>query len=785
PRPVGIRKETSGCCDDFCQGRVGHFTFHVPQNGQLALVRGHLRSSLPTIINVAWKSTTSKTAEHSLIVILFPHIFAPPPPPPYVAFIPASAALLTVPRRLAESNSLADPPYPHWFANLTPVKVRVLNSAQSTLGHNMSITLDSPQVVVSLGVASGVPLSPILENPGVTEAASLASAADQTKLNNAEHAKLKDAGPRKPRTRGRGQQRRTSLEATAGPMNVPRLAASMRLPSTIKEEGVVKLEAAKARKEDGDAAKSQQDDTVAIEPDRSIKLVEGENSANRSSTNKKRASKDSKNSEQAGPSDQLNTIENTEDVPTAKKQSTSKRRRYTKKSRPKDTSGKSQAAIERAGTALGRAVAEVVENARGTTATDGEGKDDAVAGGRPSADGDAGTRSADAVGRPSAEVGEAGRGSALAGGREDVAGTKAAVDSEGVVEAVARRVESAVDAKTDVEPAPTEVPAVNSEVAAESAEAGAGAIKVDTTRTEADGGVDTEAKVKSKSKPRPRRNNRKGGKSKKRSGAEEAEAGAGTKAARVDAHDGAPTGAGGTSSAVGGIEQLAVGGGAAQAQTREDLAASGGEQADGASAVEGSKEAAEAAQDKKSGTRRRFWKGRAKRGGKQSDKKVAGEPADGGPAPAEDAKAASADSGAASSVEQKTSDVNERTAALTHGGATDSVKGLSVDASKLSRSGTPSGKSQARRRRRAPARGGRARGGRARENAAVADAAGESAGAHGEGVRTAPVVSGVTTPVAGQVAAYSVSGTNDAFVVTRTVDIGADVPVPVVLLAVT
>ncbi|KAL1678145.1 hypothetical protein EV122DRAFT_290518 [Schizophyllum commune] len=722
---------------------------------------GRPRSSLPAIINVAWKSTTSKTAEH-LIVIVFPDIFAPPPSP-YVASIPATAVLLT-------SNSLADPPYPYWFVNFTPVEARMLKCAQSTPGHDMSIILDSPQVPVSLGAASGIPLSPILENPCIAEAASLVNAAEQINLNNAEHAKSKDAGPRKPRTRGRGQQRRTSLEATTGPMNVPRPGASMRLPSTIKEKAIVKVEATKARKNDGDAAKSQQDDREAVEADQGIKRVEGEISANRSSTNKKRASKDCKNSEQAGPSDQLNTIENTEDVPTAKKQSTSKRRRYTKKSRPKDTSGKSQAAIERAGTALGRAVAEVVENARGTTATDGEGKDDAVAGGRPSADGDAGTRSADAVGRPSAEVGETGRGSALAGGREDVAGTKAAVDSEGVVEAVARRVESAVDAKTDVEPAPTEVPAVNSEVAAESAEAGAGAIKVDATRTEVDGGVDTEAKVKLKSKPRPRRNNRKGGKSKKRTGAEEAEAGAGTKAARVDARDGAPAGAGEVLSA--------VGGGEAQAQTREDLTASGGEQADGAPAVEGNKKAAEAAQGKKSGTRRRFWKGRAKRGGKQSDKNVAGEPADGGPALAEDGKAASADSGTATSADQKTTDVIERTAALAHDGATDSAKGLStVDASKLSRSGTPSGKSQARRR--------RPRGGRARENAAVADAAGESAGAHGEGVRTAPVVSGVTTPVAGQVAAYSVSGTNDAFVVTRTVDIGADVPVPVVLLAVT
>ncbi|KAL1751806.1 hypothetical protein FB107DRAFT_293631 [Schizophyllum commune] len=734
---------------------------------------GRPRSSLPAIITVAWRSTTSKTAEHSLIVIVFPDIFAPPPSP-YVASIPATTTT-------AESDSLADPPYPYWFLNFTPVKVRVLNCAQSTPGHNMSIILDSPQVVVSLGVASGVPLSPILENPGVAEAASLANAADQTDLTNAEHAKSKDAGPRKPRTRGRGQQRRTSLEATTGPMNVPRPGASMRLPSTIKEEGVVKIEATKARKNDGDAAKSQQDDREAVEADQGIKRDEGENSANMSSMNKKRASKNAKSSEQAGHSDQLNTTEDAENVPTAKKQSASKRRRYTKKSKPQDKSGKSQAAIERAGTALGRAVAEVVEDARGTTATDGAGKEDAVAGGRPSADGDAGTRSADAIGRPSAEVGEAGRGSALAGGREDVAGTKAAVDSEGAVEAVARRVESAVDAKTDVEPAPTEVPAVNSEVAAETAEAGAGAIEVDTARTQVDGGVDTEAKVKSKSKPRPRRNNRKGGKSKKRSGAEEAEAGAGTKAARVDARDGATAGAGEASSAVRGTEQLAVAGGEAQAQTREDLAASGGEQADGASAVEGSKEAA---QDKKSGTRRRFWKGRAKRGGKQSDKKVAGEPADGGPAPAEDAKAASADSGAAPSADQKTTDVNEREAALVNGGTTDSVKGLPVDASKLSRSGTPSGKAQARRRRRAPARGGRARGGRARETGA-ADAATEGAGTHDESVRTAPVVSDVNAPVAGQVAAYSVSGTNDAFVVTRTVDIGADVPVPVVLLAVT
>ncbi|KAL1725036.1 hypothetical protein EV714DRAFT_240276 [Schizophyllum commune] len=327
----------------------------------------------------------------------------------------------------------------------------------------------------------------------------------------------------------------------------------MRLPSTIKEEAIVKVEATKARKNDGDAAKSQQDDREAVEADQGIKRVEGENSANMSSMNKKRASKNAKSSEQAGHSDQLNTTEDAQDVPTAKK-STSKRRRYTKKSNPKDEGGKSQAAIERAGTALGRAVAEVVENARGTTATDGEGNEDAVAGGRPSADGDAGTRSADAVGRPSAEDGEAGRGSALGGGREDVAGAKAAVNPEGAVEAVARRVESAVDAKTDVEPAPTKLPAVNSEVAAESAEAGAGAIKVDATRTEVDGGVDTEAKVKSKSKPRPRRNNRKGGKSKKRSGAEEAEAGAGAKAARVDARDGAPADAGEASSTVGGIE---------------------------------------------------------------------------------------------------------------------------------------------------------------------------------------------------------------------------------------
>ena len=88
----------------------------------------------------------------------------------------------------------------------------------------------------------------------------------------------------------------------------------------------------------------------------------------------------------------------------------------------------------------------------------------------------------------------------------------------------------------------------------------------------------------------------------------------------------------------------------AQSQTREDLTASGGEQAVGASAVEGNEKAAEAAQDKKSGTRRRFWKGRAKRGGKQTDKKVAGEPADGGPAPAEDGTAASADNGTATSA---------------------------------------------------------------------------------------------------------------------------------------
>ncbi|KAI5831151.1 hypothetical protein K523DRAFT_238134, partial [Schizophyllum commune Tattone D] len=760
--------------------------FHVPQNGQLALVRGHPRSSLPTIINVAWKSTTSKTAEHTLIVIPFPDIFAAPPSP-YVAFIPASAVLLTVHRRLAQSNSLADPPYPHRSVNFTSVKVRMLNCVQPTPGHNMSIILDSPQVVVSLGVAGGVPLSPILENPGVPEAASLASAAEQTNLNNAAHAKLKDAGPCKPRTRGRGQQRRTSLEATTGPMNIPRPSASMRLPSTIKEEGFVKIEAAKARKDDADAAKSQQDDRVTIEPEQNIKLVEGENCDNMSSTNKKRAGKNSKNSKQARSSDQLNPTDNAEDVPTAKKQSTSKRRRYTKKSKPKDKGGKSQAIIERAGTALGRAVAEVVENARGTMATDGEGKEDAVGGGRPSADGDAGTRSADAVGRPSAEVGEAGRGSALGGGREDVAGATAAFDSEGVVEAVARRVESAVDAKTDVEPAPTEALAAVSEVAAGSAEAGAGAIEVDAARTQVDGGpveVDTEGKVKSKTKPRPRRNNRKGGKSKKRSGAEEAEAGAGMKAARVDAHDGAPAGAGEVSPTVGGSEQLAVAGGEVQAQTREELIASGGDQADGSSAVEGNKKAADAAQGKKSGTRRRFWKGRAKRGGEQTDKKIAREPADGGPVPAEDGKAASADSGAAPSADEKTIGVNEREATLVNGGTTDSVKGLPIDVSKLSRSGTPSGKSQARRRRRAPARGGRARGGRARETGA-ADAATEGAGTHDESVRTAPVVSDVNAPVAGQVAAYSVSGTNDAFVVTRTVDIGADVPVPVVLLAVT
>ncbi|KAL1702203.1 hypothetical protein EV121DRAFT_282052 [Schizophyllum commune] len=750
----------------------------------LARVRDRPRSSLPAIIHATSKSTASRIAEHSLIDIIFPDIVAPPPSP-YVASIPTTAVLT--------SNSLADPLYPHWFVNFTPVKARVLNCAQSTPGHEMSIILDSPQVAVSLGVASGVPLSPILENPGVAEAASLANAADQTDLNNAEHAKSKDAGPRKPRTRGRGQQRRTSLEATTGPMNVPRLGASMRLPSTIKEEGVVKMEAAKARKEDGDVAKSQQDDGVAVEPEQNIKLVEGENSDNMSSTNKKRAGKNSKNSKQARSSDQLNPTEDVEDVSTAKK-STSKRRQYTKKSKPKDKGGKSQAAIERAGTALGRAVADVVESARGTPGTDGRGNEDVAAGGHPSVGRDAG--SADAVGRPSAEGGEAGRRSAMAGGREEDAGTKVAVDSEGAVEVVARRVESAVDAKNDLESAHTKVTAVTSEVAAGSAEAGAGAVEVDTAPNEVDGGpgeVDTDARVKSKSKPRPRRNNRKGGKSKKRSGAEETEAGTGTKAAQVDAHDGAPAGAGEASSAIGGIEQLAVGGGEAQAQTREDLAASGGEQADGAPAVEGNEKAAEAAQDKKSGTRRRFWKGRAKRGGKQSDKKVAGEPADGGPAPTENGKAASADngtaasadSGTATSADQKTTDVNERTAALALDGATDSVKGLSVDASKLSRSGTPSGKSQARRRRRAPARGGRARGGRARENAAVADAAGDSAGAHGESVHTAPVVSGVTTPVAGQVAAYSVSGTNDAFVVTRTVDIGADVPVPVVLLAVT
>ncbi|KAI5895893.1 uncharacterized protein SCHCODRAFT_02620522 [Schizophyllum commune H4-8] len=657
----------------------------------------------------------------------------------------------------------------------------------------MSIILDSPQVVVSLGVASGVPLSPILENPGVTEAAALANAADQTNLNNAEHAKLKDAGPRKPRSRGRGQQRRTSLEATTGPMNVPRFGASMRLPSTIKEEGVVKMEAAKARKEDGDAAKSQQDDGVAVEPEQNIKLVEGENSDNMSNTNKKRASKNSKNSKQARSSDQLNPTEDAEDVSKAKKQSTSKRRQYTRKSKPKDKGGKDEVAVERAGTALGRAVAEVVKNARGAPAADGGGKGNAVADGHPSAGGDAGA--ADAVGRPRAEGGEAGRGSAMAGGREEDAGTKAAVDSEGAVEAVARRVESAVDAHTGVGPAPTEATTVTPEVAAGTAEAGAGSIEVDAARTQVDGRpveVDTEAKVKSKSKPRPRRNNRKGGKSKKRSVTEEAETVAGTKAAPVEAGGGAPVEADGGASTGGGGEVSAVGSeggpptadGGQQAQTREDSMGSGGEQANGAP-VDVADNVAGAAQGKKSGNRRRFWKGRAKRGGRQAEKKVAGEPADGGPAPAEEGKAASVDSGAAPSADPTATALDARTAALAHDGATDSVRGPFVDASKLSRSGTPSGTSQARRRRRTPARGGRARGGRARENAAAADAAGESAGAHDEGIRTAPVVSDVDTPVAGQVAAFSVSGTNDAFVVTRTVDIGADVPVPVVLLAVT
>ena len=53
-----------------------------------------------------------------------------------------------------ESNSLADPLYPHWFVNLTPVKARALNCAQSTPGHDMSIILDSPQVAISLGCVS-------------------------------------------------------------------------------------------------------------------------------------------------------------------------------------------------------------------------------------------------------------------------------------------------------------------------------------------------------------------------------------------------------------------------------------------------------------------------------------------------------------------------------------------------------------------------------------------------------------------------------------------------------
>ncbi|KAL1740920.1 hypothetical protein HDZ31DRAFT_76548 [Schizophyllum fasciatum] len=649
--------------------------------------------------------------------------------------------------------------------------------------HEMSITLEP------LGDVVATTLSPILENDTVSEGVSTVKIGETTTLASPDLTVPDASRSRKPRSRGRGKQRRTPMEATMVPINVTRPEAPLRLPSTIKEEDLAEVQGIGAAGAEVVAGETEAKEVKPKEGGQGRGKKAGKKNLKRKHANQDAPSIEIKDDAAAG--EDTNKEDGTTDKPAVTKKSANHRRRLAKSSRTREAAdGQAREEVQ---SATGAAASVTATEGKGPHNPIGSANDAGAVDSAALADSMAENAHTSqdvneggaAAGHPDTD--KSGHTTTRVGGRKGAADRRKkaerarAVKGEGAGETNPIEAERATMGGADrAAGSPDTTGTFTTTKGAENLPTDrAGTTTTAKALPETHQGGDTETGSKENVGTRSNGRNRKRAQPRRwTGGAQEAptETGGGMSDGSMRAmkhgDDGNTQAREGGSGPVDSATPSAT----ADTKSADVMMGGGGEQAAAGGAPNAAESAvASLAEGGVSGSRRRFWKGRA-RGGRKTRKAV-GQTAD---KEAGDAKGSTVDGTADSAPDAD------------RGGAVsvEQAGALTVDRAKVTRSGTPSGKSQARRRRRSPKRGGAARGGRTRGKGAKEPETGTGGGPV---LGDTQVAAASNADSAGQtsVASSTCPSGDDAKThagdehAATHVDMGAHAAIPAVILAVT